>query len=337
MELTLRGRAEEQGGWSGRRLKLSTLIRLRWLAVGGQSVAILVVGLWFGFPLPMGACFALIALMRNATGTDPNLPFSISPWPAVPVFGIEVGAFFVMIWLMGAALGTGGLALARGRGAALAAAGVALGIGAPVALIAAGSALSLLPFRAGPATLGSVAVACALAIALSSTLGVRGAPEALRERAIHLAVGALLIAVPMITGQVWARWDYYWTREHDARTIIDALQRYYAKEELFPDDLDGLVSGGYLHAIPRPSIGFGFLYDGQFRYRSFGTSFLLEFPAPRWVECAYTPPYDENEGEEDAGAADTAQKDAADASEDDGDAEGLGEAWSCPSKPPELW
>ncbi len=62
MEFTLRRRAEEEGGWSGRRLKLSTLIRLRWLAVGGQSVAILVVGLWFGFPLPMGACFALIAL-----------------------------------------------------------------------------------------------------------------------------------------------------------------------------------------------------------------------------------------------------------------------------------
>ena len=61
MELTLRGRTEEHG-WSGRRLKLSTLIRLRWLAVGGQTAAILVVGLWFGFPLPMGACFALIAL-----------------------------------------------------------------------------------------------------------------------------------------------------------------------------------------------------------------------------------------------------------------------------------
>jgi two-component system, sensor histidine kinase RegB len=61
MDLSLRGRAEEHR-WSGRQLKLSTLIRLRWLAVGGQSAAILVVGLWFGFPLPMGACFALIAL-----------------------------------------------------------------------------------------------------------------------------------------------------------------------------------------------------------------------------------------------------------------------------------
>ncbi len=62
MDMALRRKVEEESGWSGRRLKLSTLIRLRWLAVGGQSAAILVVGLWFGFPLPMGACFALIAL-----------------------------------------------------------------------------------------------------------------------------------------------------------------------------------------------------------------------------------------------------------------------------------
>ncbi len=61
MDFSLVSRSEAHG-WSGRQLKLSTLIRLRWLAVGGQSAAILVVGLWFGFPLPMGACFALIAL-----------------------------------------------------------------------------------------------------------------------------------------------------------------------------------------------------------------------------------------------------------------------------------
>jgi two-component system, sensor histidine kinase RegB len=55
-------RPEEAGRWSGRRLRLSTLVRLRWLAVTGQTAAILVVGLWFEFPLPFGACFALISL-----------------------------------------------------------------------------------------------------------------------------------------------------------------------------------------------------------------------------------------------------------------------------------
>jgi two-component system sensor histidine kinase RegB len=43
------------------RLRLNTLIRLRWLAVVGQSVTVLVVAYGFGFPLPVSLCFALIA------------------------------------------------------------------------------------------------------------------------------------------------------------------------------------------------------------------------------------------------------------------------------------
>ena len=48
--------------YSGRRLWLSTLIRLRWMAVAGQTLAVAVVGLWFGLSLPMALCFGLIAL-----------------------------------------------------------------------------------------------------------------------------------------------------------------------------------------------------------------------------------------------------------------------------------
>lgn len=44
-----------------RKLRLDTLIRLRWLAIGGQSVAILVVGYFLGFPLAVAECAALIA------------------------------------------------------------------------------------------------------------------------------------------------------------------------------------------------------------------------------------------------------------------------------------
>lgn len=62
MDAVSSGSSVRSGRWLGQRLRLSTLIRLRWLAVGGQTAAILVVGLWFGFPLPIGACFALIAL-----------------------------------------------------------------------------------------------------------------------------------------------------------------------------------------------------------------------------------------------------------------------------------
>ena len=43
-------------------LRLRTLVRLRWLAVIGQSAAILVVEFWLGYHLPLSFCLALIAL-----------------------------------------------------------------------------------------------------------------------------------------------------------------------------------------------------------------------------------------------------------------------------------
>ena len=64
----------------------------------------------------------------------------------------------------------------------------------------------------------------------------------------------------------------------------------------------------------------------EFVYQNFGESYLLEFSAPRWIQCAYNPPYREDEGE--------AAEEGAAAEPDDG--MGRGE-WSCPSKPPELW
>lgn len=45
-----------------RRLKLDTLVRLRWMAVAGQSAALLVVHLGLDYPLPAGPAFAMVAL-----------------------------------------------------------------------------------------------------------------------------------------------------------------------------------------------------------------------------------------------------------------------------------
>jgi hypothetical protein len=65
-------------------------------------------------------------------------------------------------------------------------------------------------------------------------------------------------------------------------------------------------------------------------YQNFGINYLLEFSAPRWVQCAYNPPYlDEEDGEEEE------FEDEEIPSEEDED--GLPGSWSCPSKPPELW
>lgn len=43
------------------RLRLQTLVRLRWLAVAGQSTAVLIVYFGLGFPLALGPCLAVIA------------------------------------------------------------------------------------------------------------------------------------------------------------------------------------------------------------------------------------------------------------------------------------
>ena len=44
-----------------RRLKLDTLVRLRWLAVVGQTATLVVVQFWLGYSLPLIPCLALIA------------------------------------------------------------------------------------------------------------------------------------------------------------------------------------------------------------------------------------------------------------------------------------
>ena len=48
-------------GPDARTLRLDTLVKLRWLAVAGQSAAVLVVHSGLGFPLPFGLCFLVIA------------------------------------------------------------------------------------------------------------------------------------------------------------------------------------------------------------------------------------------------------------------------------------
>lgn len=54
--------ARQGGGDELKVLRLHTLIRLRWLAVIGQTAAVIFVNLWLGFPLPLGLCLAAIAL-----------------------------------------------------------------------------------------------------------------------------------------------------------------------------------------------------------------------------------------------------------------------------------
>jgi hypothetical protein len=200
-----------------------------------------------------------------------------------------------------------------------------------------------------------VALVTALSIAILG--GLRRGGGRLRGRARHLLVGAALIGIPLVGAEAAARYDYFLTREIRARRILDALDTFYRRETVYPDSLQELVEAGDIEKVQQPAIGFGFLDDAKFAYGNFGTSFILEFSAPRWVQCAYTPPFSEEDGEEEE-AAETDAAEAESAGDDDenappinpadadapegelaagGDGDSLGEAWSCPSKPPELW
>ena len=50
-----------------RPLRLETLVLLRWLAVGGQAIGVLFVGLGLGFQVPLLECFVLIGASAALT------------------------------------------------------------------------------------------------------------------------------------------------------------------------------------------------------------------------------------------------------------------------------
>ena len=43
-------------------IRLRTLVRLRWLAVAGQALAVIFVSIGLGFKMPLQACLGVIAL-----------------------------------------------------------------------------------------------------------------------------------------------------------------------------------------------------------------------------------------------------------------------------------
>jgi len=264
----------------------------------------------------------VVVYERNVTGTDPALRFAISPWPVVQIFGIELGAACIGTLLFGVGIGLAAVARARSGGsAALWVAGAAVAALLPVAMLALAAFQELLPFTAGAGFMMLLGVASLGVFALAASLGLRGDAAGTSARALVWSVGGALVLGPIALGQALARIDYTLTRDGDAKAIVESLDRYRAREGGYPDALDQLVRAGDLERIPEPRIGFRMLSDQAFVYQNFGDSYLLEFSAPRWIQCAYNPPY--------AVEADEEPEEADD---------GLGTGqWSCPSKPPELW
>lgn len=92
---------------SRQRLRLSTLTRLRWLAVIGQSVAILTIAHGYRFPLPEIHCFVLIAC---SAWLNIFLAVRYLPSHHLPPMGAMGVLSFDVLQLSGLLFMTGGLA-----------------------------------------------------------------------------------------------------------------------------------------------------------------------------------------------------------------------------------
>src|SRR4029453_9383864 len=92
---------------SGRHVRLDTLVRLRWIAVIGQTVAVLVVHFALDFRLPLYACLAVIALaawLNVALGVRFSTTQGLPPDRAAWLFAFDIAEIGVLLFL------TGGLA-----------------------------------------------------------------------------------------------------------------------------------------------------------------------------------------------------------------------------------
>jgi two-component system sensor histidine kinase RegB len=97
-------RAPATTEFASRSLRLETLVRLRWLAVVGQAIAVLVVSEGLGFPLPIIACLLLIglsALVNLALRLRFSPTLRIGQWPASLLLAYDLAQLGALLFLTG--------------------------------------------------------------------------------------------------------------------------------------------------------------------------------------------------------------------------------------------
>ncbi len=90
--------------FSPRSLRLDTLVRLRWLAVGGQALAVLFVGFVLAFPLPTTLCLLLIGLsagLNLVLRARYPATLRLGQWPAFALLAYDVLQLGVLLFLTG--------------------------------------------------------------------------------------------------------------------------------------------------------------------------------------------------------------------------------------------
>ena len=215
-------------GRSARRLRVDTLVRLRWLAMAGQTGAVLVVAFALGFDLPLKLCFAVIAI---AVALNIGLRLRFKPsarledGPASLLLGFDVVQLSALLYL------TGGLENP-----------FALLFLAPVMI----SAASLPPART--LTLVLLTLGAATILAFSHLPLPWRAQEAIELPFLYVAgvwvsllVGCAFISV------------YAWRVAEEARLLSDALAatELVLARELHLSQLDGLAAAA-AHELGTP-------------------------------------------------------------------------------------
>ncbi len=251
--------------------------------------------------------FALLAfaapiylLITEVTGTNPELEWNLSPWPVITLYGFTLfGLVFGVIHL---AAGLGLAVGSRVRGAA----GVALCLA-----VAAGTAALLRGIPFAYHDLLRIAVLALPAAALAG-LALRRSPKTAGATAACFVVAGAVILASIKAGQWQAEYFQAEARDEISPRVIAALEAYREDRDAYPLELSELVPD-YLPEIPDPRVGW-FGEEGEaYAYVDLGDSYLLEFSNAMWVQCHYSPPYSDEEGEV------------------------LEGSWSCEPRPPRLW
>ena len=89
---------------SSRHLRLDTLVRLRWLAIAGQSLAVAGVHFGLGFPLPFGWCFGIIAVsawLNIALRIRFPLSHRLNDKAATALLGFDIAQLAALLFMTG--------------------------------------------------------------------------------------------------------------------------------------------------------------------------------------------------------------------------------------------
>jgi two-component system, sensor histidine kinase RegB len=96
--------ARIQAFHAGRNVRLNTLVRLRWLAVIGQTTAVMVVYLGLDFELPIWACLAVIALaawLNVALRLRFSMTQRVEPDRAAWLLAFDIAELAILLFLTG--------------------------------------------------------------------------------------------------------------------------------------------------------------------------------------------------------------------------------------------